>query len=332
MRSNRIQVKLTFAMALGGLIAAFVPSIAQTTGPIMRFTATSESVSGAGDAIRIDLLRWSTDAERDQLLSAWNLTAPPANAARGGAAAATDAGGRGGAGGAGGGRGGAGGGRGGAGGGGGRGGAPPAAAAQPPAQPAAQPPAQATDAPAAAATDAAAPARGAGAGGGGRGGGAAGGGRGGRGGAAAADGGAAGGGRGGAPPAPAAPETPESALTAALQRATTVGYLWTSESAGYSLRFAYRLPQPDGTERIILATERRLGAFNSSWKPTGTVSPNDYQFTIIELRLNAKGEGEGKASLANKVAVDAAAKTLALDGYATAPVVLKGVKRQASTN
>ena len=63
---------------------------APTTGPILRLTGTSENVSGAPDMIRIDLLRWSTDAERDQLIAAWNLTPAPAapaaeGAARGGA-------------------------------------------------------------------------------------------------------------------------------------------------------------------------------------------------------------------------------------------------------
>ena len=118
-------------------------------------------------------------------------------------------------------------------------------------------------------------------------------------------------------------------MTAALQRAPTLGYLWTSESAGYSLRYAYRLPQPDGSERIVLVTDRRLGSWNGLWKPAGSATPTDYQFTLIELRLNARGEGEGKASLTAKVTVDTPAKTFALDGYSTLPVVLKGVKRQA---
>jgi hypothetical protein len=56
----------------------------------------------------------------------------------------------------------------------------------------------------------------------------------------------------------------------------------------------------------------------------------DYAFSVIELRVNAKGEGEGKGPVAAKVAVDSAAKTIALDSYATLPVVLKAVKRQGS--
>jgi len=116
-------------------------------------------------------------------------------------------------------------------------------------------------------------------------------------------------------------------LAAALQTAKTVGYLWSSESAGYSLRYAYRLPQPDGSERIIFATDRRLGAWNDLWKPTGNATATPYEFTVIELRMNPKGIGEGKTSLTGKVTIDATAKSIALDGYTALPVVFKDVKR-----
>jgi hypothetical protein len=119
-------------------------------------------------------------------------------------------------------------------------------------------------------------------------------------------------------------------LAAALQTAKTVGYLWTSESAGYSLRYAYRLPQPDGSERIIFATERRLGAWNDLWKPAGNAAPTNYEFSVIELRIPAKLDGEGKASLTGKVVIDSAAKTIALDGYAGLPVVFKAIKRKTN--
>src|SRR5437762_9970148 len=189
-------------------------------------------------------------------------------------------------------------------------------------------------------------ARGAGGrGGGGRGAGARGGGRGGRGAAAADDvapdpsavddspfaGRNGNGGRGTAPEAAARPETPESSLASALKKAPTIGIIWTSETTGYSIHYAYRLPQPDGSERIILVTDRRLGAWNNLWKPTGSAKPTDYEFSLVELRLNSKGEGEGKASVTGKVAVDSEAKTIALDGYTALPVVLKSVKRQSGT-
>jgi hypothetical protein len=131
------------------------------------------------------------------------------------------------------------------------------------------------------------------------------------------------GGRGEAPPPK--PITPIEALTTALVKAPTIGYIWTDEVTGYSIKYAYRLPLPAGGERIVLATSRVLGGGSIQWKPSEPAT--DYQFTIIELRLNAKGLGEGKTSLTSKVIVDNEAKTLAIENYTAAPVILQNVKK-----
>jgi hypothetical protein len=213
------------------LAAALMP--AQVAAPMLSFTATSENVGGAPDSIRIELLRWSTDAERAQLLSEWNMTKGAGQTGRGG---------------------------------------------------------------------------------GGRGGG--------RGGAGRA-------GRGGGEEE-TSPPTPESTLAAALQQAGTVGYLWSSEVAGYALRYAGKVTGTDGQDRIILITDRRLGGTNDLWKPAGTaVVPSTYPFSVIELHVNSKGEGEGKISLTGKVALDSAAGIVTLENYAALPVVLRNLKRRA---
>jgi hypothetical protein len=140
--------------------------------------------------------------------------------------------------------------------------------------------------------------------------------------------GARGGGRGGdAAPLPVIPVTPTMSLASALQKAQSVGMLWTSETVGYSIRYAYRVPQPDGSEHIILATDRRLGAWNDFWKSAGTAPTSDYPFSIIELRLTSAGLGEGKVSLGS-INVDSGVKSIALENYTTLPVVLKAVKKQ----
>jgi hypothetical protein len=139
-------------------------------------------------------------------------------------------------------------------------------------------------------------------------------------------------GRGG----PAAPLTPIAAFTAAIGRAPTIGYIWTSDITGYSIKYAWHSPQPDGSDRIVLATNRRLGAYSDAWKPLTAeaaakpavgVTPADYEFTVIELRLGAKGTGEGKTSLTAKVITDGDAKTVALEDYAGTLPILQNVKR-----
>jgi hypothetical protein len=117
-------------------------------------------------------------------------------------------------------------------------------------------------------------------------------------------------------------------LQAALAAAPTLGYIWTGETLGYSVRYAFRLPTPDGAERIILATDHRLGAWSREpWKASGADAPG-YEFTVLELRVNRRGTGEGKISLGATVAVDRESKTIALENYNAAPILLKDVKRE----
>jgi hypothetical protein len=217
------------------------------------------------------LLRWSTDAERDQLVMAWTSPAAPGVGGRGGR---------------------------------GRAGAPP------------PDPTFGLDDPALAGLDGNPPAGAADGRAGGRGGG--------RGGA----GGGRGGGRAAAPAPEAPPPTPEGSLAGALGKAPTVGHLWSSEVAGYSIRSAIKLAGSDGSERIVLITDRRLGAYNDLWKPVGSDAATNYEFSVIELHVNSKGEGEGRTSLTGKVILDSAAKTIGLENYSTLPVLLKNVKHK----
>ena len=258
-----------------GILAVAVLARAQApaAGPVLKLTATSDNVSSAGETIKLNLNKWSTDAERDQFVAAWTLTA---------AAGARGSGG------------------GGRGSGAGRGGAARGAAATATTPAAADAVPDLPPDPDAVPAPAAAPARG-------------GGGRGGRGGGGAGN---------------AAVLTPAASLLTALQNGPVNGYLWTSEVTGYAIRYAYKLPLPNGGQRIILATDRRLGASNATWKPAGTATPTDYEFTVMEFRLGPKGDGEGKASLTGKVTVEAASKSIALDGYDTLPVVFKAIKPQ----
>ena len=136
--------------------------------------------------------------------------------------------------------------------------------------------------------------------------------------------GAAGGraGRGGRGAGGAAPPNPLARLTTAVKAAPTLGFIWGHGVTGYSIKYAWHAPGDGGRERIVLVTERRLGEHVPDWTPAPAVMP-DAEFTLVEMRVDAKGVGEGKASLTTNVALDAKAQTLALDGYDAAPVLLK---------
>jgi hypothetical protein len=123
-------------------------------------------------------------------------------------------------------------------------------------------------------------------------------------------------------------EKGDSGIGPALEKAPTAGYIWDSGSLGYSLRYAQKSTLPDGGERIIVVTDRPLGSWGrETWKATGQAAAPGYPFTVVELRFNKQGRGEGKMSLAAKVTADADAKTVTLDGYAAAPVLINNVKR-----
>jgi hypothetical protein len=116
-----------------------------------------------------------------------------------------------------------------------------------------------------------------------------------------------------------------------LNAAKTIGFVWLANSPlGYSVRYAARVRQPDGGERVVLATSERFGRGNP-WKVTGpgaTAAPAvDYPFTVVELRLNKGGQGNGKMSLTSAIEPEEGGKSIRLSGYDAAPIVLRGVKR-----
>ena len=116
-------------------------------------------------------------------------------------------------------------------------------------------------------------------------------------------------------------------LLSTLQGLRRVGYFRTPNSIGYDLHFAMKLPGTDGGERIILATDRYI----SFWEARNQPRSIDYPFTVIEIHLNADGEGEGKLSLATKIIAQKEDNTIVLENYDTQPVQLKSVRRQPTS-
>ncbi len=208
------------------LIAAEGPS-GSNAG--MELSATSANVSGAPENVRFEIVRWSTDAERDHLMKAWELKLEePEGRGKGSAK--------------------------------GKGKAAPK-------------------------------------------------------------------GKGRGPAEEEEPRIPEAELAKALQETATVGYLWpASKLAGYALRYAGKVENPDGSQRIVLITQHPLGELDQLWNPAFPGGRNDYEFSVIELRLDANGKGTGKASLAGKVAADPGAKMVALENYNALPVVFADIR------
>jgi hypothetical protein len=107
-----------------------------------------------------------------------------------------------------------------------------------------------------------------------------------------------------------------------LEDMPRLGYIRLDGGLGYDLHYAQKIQGPDGGERVVLATNRPIGFWEASNRPRSI----DYPFTVIELRLNRDGEGEGKLSFATKITGDNESKVITLENYDTQPVLLQSVK------
>jgi hypothetical protein len=113
------------------------------------------------------------------------------------------------------------------------------------------------------------------------------------------------------------------ALLDAVRDAKSVGTIRTPGNLAYDLRYAQQEMIGDGIQRIVLITDRPM----SMWEAVNRPRSYDYPFTLIELRVNANGEGEGKLNLATRIDVSRTGKMVQLENYDTQPIQLSEVRR-----
>lgn len=96
---------------------------------------------------------------------------------------------------------------------------------------------------------------------------------------------------------------------------------------GHDIRFTWQEPLPEGGRRIVAATDRYIGFAEARNQPR-TI---DYPFTLMEIRVNKAGEGEGKFAVATKITFDKAKRTMVLENYSSEPVRLQNVRVKTRT-
>jgi hypothetical protein len=117
------------------------------------------------------------------------------------------------------------------------------------------------------------------------------------------------------------------ALLAELRDARPVGAIQSPGTLPWNLRFAWQERTPDGGRRILMLTDRPI-----DWWELLLGSPTlEYPFTLIELRLNVEGEGEGRLSVATRIVVDPSLDLIELENYDDAPIRLTAVRGFQST-
>jgi hypothetical protein len=103
-----------------------------------------------------------------------------------------------------------------------------------------------------------------------------------------------------------------------------VGYIRTPNSLGYDLQYAYLTQNADGTRRVVIATDRWIGY----WEASRQARTMDYPFTLIEIRLDQEGKGEGRMAVGVQITKSKDGKTVELENYGISPVALKNVSIQ----
>jgi len=118
-------------------------------------------------------------------------------------------------------------------------------------------------------------------------------------------------------------EKGQDGLLSALQKVKPrVGYYRTPNSIGIDIRFAKEIPGEDGGKRIIFLTDRRIGFTEARNRPR-TI---DYPFTMVEMRFDKNGVGEGRASVMTMITHNKKTNQIELENYSSDPVRLTKIE------
>lgn len=113
----------------------------------------------------------------------------------------------------------------------------------------------------------------------------------------------------------------QEAFLRAIQDEKTVGWIATPTSLRYDFYYATSKPTEEGGRRILLITDRPM----QIWERMGGSPTRDYPFTVIELRLDKDGNGQG--TLAQMVQLRLSGNVLGVENWATSPMRLNEVKK-----
>ena len=114
-----------------------------------------------------------------------------------------------------------------------------------------------------------------------------------------------------------------SKLLSALPYVDVVGYLQWPGGLEHSLRYARQTARSDGGADIVLVVERPLWLW---WDPTAKWAP-DQQFTIVQLRVNKDGTGEGRIATGDGFRRDTDSGLVISD--TTKPALLADARRES---
>jgi hypothetical protein len=114
-------------------------------------------------------------------------------------------------------------------------------------------------------------------------------------------------------------------LLSALPYVEVAGYLQWPGGLEHTVRYARQTGRPDGGADIVMVVERPLWLW---WDPTATWAA-DQQFTVVQLRVNKNGTGDGRIATGGGFTRDSDSGLVISD--TTKPALLTDVRREPVT-
>lgn len=112
-------------------------------------------------------------------------------------------------------------------------------------------------------------------------------------------------------------------LGALREREEDIGHIRTVGNVGVPLKFAMAATGRDGTETIVVATDRPI-SFAEAWQQPRSI---DYPFLVAELHLRPNGEGDGQLVPVADIA-PSTDRVFEVVNYVWTPVRLMGVQKE----
>jgi hypothetical protein len=113
-------------------------------------------------------------------------------------------------------------------------------------------------------------------------------------------------------------------MVAEMSMMPQVGYIYTQGTLAWALYYAHKETLPDGTIKIVCATNRPL-SFGASISG-GT--KNNYDLGVLQMMIPPKGDGEGKVIGMGLAKIDPKTGKIEIENYGGQPTRLLQIKAE----
>ncbi len=112
------------------------------------------------------------------------------------------------------------------------------------------------------------------------------------------------------------------ALSRAIRDQESIGWLQPRGQRSYRLRYSRQYVAEDGSRTIILATDRPVAMREA----TGGTQSMDFSITLVVMKLDAEGNGEGQLSLGNEILFNEQTNKLEITNIGNQPLRMGNIR------